>query len=49
VLSRAVDYKDVFATLYHNFGIDARNTALIDPQGRPQMLLDVGTPLTELV
>ncbi len=49
VLSRAVDYKDVFATLYHNFGIDARNTALIDPQGRPQMLLDAGTPLSELV
>ena len=49
VLSRPVDYKDVFATLYHNFGIDARNTGLIDPQGRPQMLLDDGSPLSELV
>jgi hypothetical protein len=49
VLSRPVHYKDVFATLYHRLGIDARNTSLIDPQGRPQMLLDEGTPLPELV
>ena len=48
VLSRAVHYKDIFATLYQNLGIDARNTALTDPQGRPQILLDYGTPLPEL-
>lgn len=49
VLSRAVHYKDIFATLYHNLGIDARNTALTDPQGRPQILLDEGVPLPELI
>lgn len=48
VVSRPVHYKDVFATIFQNLGIDARNTTLIDPQGRPQYLLDAGTPLPEL-
>jgi hypothetical protein len=48
-LSRAVHYKDIFATLYHNLGIDARNVTLTDPSGRPQYLLDEGEPLRELV
>lgn len=48
VTSRPVSYKDVFATLYRNLGIDARRTTLIDPQGRPQYLLDEGEPLVEL-
>lgn len=47
-ISRPVDYKDIFATVFQNLGLDARNTTIIDPQGRPQSLLDAGTPLPEL-
>jgi uncharacterized protein (DUF1501 family) len=46
--ARPVSYKDVFATLYAHLGIDPHQTALVDPQGRPQHLLDTGTPLGEL-
>ncbi|HLQ44819.1 MAG TPA: DUF1501 domain-containing protein [Planctomycetaceae bacterium] len=49
VASRPVHYKDIFATVYHTLGIDPHRTALIDPQGRPQHLLDEGQPLRELV
>ena len=49
VASRPVDYKDIFATVFGQLGIDARNTTIIDPQGRPQYLLDAGEPLPELV
>ena len=49
VVSRPVHYKDVFATIFQNLGIDARNTTITDPQGRPQYLLDGGEPLPELV
>ncbi len=48
-ISRPVHYKDVFATLYHNLGIDATRTTIDDPSGRPQYLLDEGEPLPELV
>src|SRR5690606_8596170 len=48
-VARPVHYKDVFATLYHVLGIQARNVTLNDPQGRPQYLLDEGEPLPELV
>ncbi len=47
--SRPVTYKDVFATLYRNLGIDARQTTIVDPRGRPQYLLDEGEPLREVV
>ena len=48
-LSRPVHYKDVFATLYRNLGIDALGVTVTDPTGRPQYLLDSGAPLDELV
>jgi hypothetical protein len=48
-VARPVHYKDVFATLYHTLGIDARKLTLTDPQGRPQYLLDEGEPLSELI
>jgi hypothetical protein len=48
-ISRPVHYKDIFATLYRNLGIDARGTTIIDPHGRPQYLLDEGEPLHELI
>ena len=47
--SRPVSYQDVFATLYHNLGIDANKTTILDPTGRPQYLVSDGQPLTELV
>jgi len=47
-ISRPVHYKDIFATLYRNLGIDARNVTIDDPQGRPQYLLDAGAALPEL-
>jgi uncharacterized protein (DUF1501 family) len=47
-VSRPVHYKDIFATLYRNLGIDARKLTIDDPQGRPQYLLDVGDPLREV-
>ena len=45
---RPVSYKDVFATLYRNLGIDALRTSVEDPTGRPQYLLDEGKPIDEL-
>ena len=48
-VARPVHYKDVFATMYHHLGIDPHQTTLVDPQGRPQHLLDTGAPLRELV
>jgi hypothetical protein len=47
-IARPVSYKDIVATLYHHLGIDPHHTTLIDPQGRPQHLLDAGTLLPEL-
>ncbi len=47
-ISRPVHYKDVFATLYRNLGIDARQITIEDPQGRPQYLLDEGEPISEV-
>ncbi|MCA9049760.1 MAG: DUF1501 domain-containing protein [Planctomycetaceae bacterium] len=47
-VSRPVHYKDVFATLYRNLGLDARSITIEDPQGRPQYLLDEGDPVPEL-
>jgi len=49
VVSRPVHFQDVFATLYGNLGINPATTTLIDPNGRPQHLLDIGQPIRELV
>jgi len=48
-ISRPIHYQDVFATLYHNLGINARATTIVDPTGRPQYLLDRGEPIRELL
>ncbi|MEK6261701.1 MAG: DUF1501 domain-containing protein [Planctomycetota bacterium] len=48
-VSRPVHYKDVFATIYHHLGIEPHRIALVDPQGRPQHLLDEGQPIRELI
>lgn len=48
-IARPISYQDVFATLYHHLGIDARALTLQDTTGRPQYILDQGRPLRELV
>jgi hypothetical protein len=46
--NRPVQFGEVFATLYHNLGIDLSRTTLLDPTGRPQHLIDC-EPMRELV
>lgn len=46
--SRPVTYKDIFATLYHNLGINPFTTTITDPTGRPQYLLDSGHRIQEV-
>jgi hypothetical protein len=48
VKDRPVQLQEVFATLYHNLGVDL-DTTIIDPNGRPQYLLDHRQPIRELV
>ncbi len=45
---RPVGFNDVFATLYHNLGLNPETTAVIDPTGRPQRVTD-GEVIRELV
>ena len=44
-----VHCQEVFATLYHNLGIDVSRTTVEDRKGRPQYLLEHQQPLAELV
>jgi hypothetical protein len=46
---RPVHLQEVFATLYHNLGIDVAKTQLIDPAGRPQYLTEIREPINELI
>ncbi|MHB8521784.1 MAG: DUF1501 domain-containing protein [Limisphaerales bacterium] len=49
-VERPVQFGEVFATLYHNLGIDASKTTITDLSGRPQYLVDNGCqPMKELV
>jgi uncharacterized protein (DUF1501 family) len=45
---RPVHFQEVFATLYHNLGIDTSRTTLTDPTGRPQYLVEK-PPISELL
>jgi Protein of unknown function (DUF1501) len=46
---RPVHFQEVFATLYHNLGIDPARTTVKDLQGRPHYLVDAGVePIREL-
>ena len=45
---RPVGFNDIFATLYHNLGLNPETTTINDPTGRPQHLTD-GKALSELV
>jgi hypothetical protein len=46
---RPVHVHEVFATIYRQLGIDVNNTTLVDPNGRPQYLVDVRQPIHELI
>jgi hypothetical protein len=46
---RPVHFGEVFATLYHNLGIDVSKVTLPDLAGRPQYLAEGFQPLHELV
>lgn len=47
---RPVTFQEVFATLYHNVGIDTETATVEDLAGRPQYLVDAGVkPIAELV
>jgi hypothetical protein len=37
---RPVHFQEIFATLYHNLGLDPATTTINDPTGRPQHLVD---------
>jgi hypothetical protein len=49
VKERPVEYGEIFSTLYHALGIDARRTTITDYHGRPHYLVDGHEPLRELV
>ena len=46
---RPVTFQEVFATLYHNIGIDVSQATVEDLHGRPHYLVDAGVePIREL-
>ncbi len=46
---RPVHLREVFATLYHNMGIDVARAQFLDANGRPQYLVDGQKPIAELI
>lgn len=49
-MRRPVTFAELHATLYHNLGIDANQTTLVDLNGRPQYLVeDHAQPLAEVM
>ncbi len=46
---RPVHMQEVFATMYHNLGIDVAHATIPDNSGRPQYLIDQHEPIRELV
>lgn len=46
---RPVHFQEIFATLYHNLGINASTTTVSDPTGRPHYLVDSAQPISELI
>jgi hypothetical protein len=48
-VERPVEFGEVFATLYHNMGIDVNRVTVADLSGRPQFLVDGFQPMRELV
>ncbi len=49
-VKRPVTFEEIFATLYHNIGLNLDEVRLTDPNGRPQYLVDSDAkPIRELV
>ena len=46
---RPVHYRDVFATLYHNLGIDTTTLNIPDQTGRSRYIVQGHTPVEELI
>jgi uncharacterized protein (DUF1501 family) len=46
---RPVHFQEVFATLYHNLGIDANSATIRDFSGRPRYLVDDHLPIREVI
>jgi hypothetical protein len=46
---RPVSFEEVFATLYHNMGINTDTTTLNDLAARPQYLVEGAKPIRELI
>jgi hypothetical protein len=46
---RPVEFGEVFATLYHNLGIDINQATVPDLSGRPRFLVEGHQPIKELV
>ena len=46
---RPIHYQEVFATLYHNLGLDARRITVTDRNGSDQRLLEYPDPIKELI
>ena len=49
IVDRGVHFGEVFATLYHQLGLDPNRVALPDLTGRPQYLVDGWEPMRELI
>ena len=47
--TRPVHMQEVFATVYHNLGINVAQTTIPDHNGRPQYLVDRHDVIRELV
>ena len=48
-VERPVHFQEVFATLYHNMGIDVNKATVTDLSGRPHYLVDGYQPMRELI
>jgi uncharacterized protein (DUF1501 family) len=49
-IKRPVKFQEVFATMYHNMGLDAHSDRLFDGQGTPRYPVDSGVePIRELL
>jgi hypothetical protein len=46
---RPVHFQEMFATLYHNMGIDVNKATVTDLSGRPHFLVDGHQPMRELI
>ncbi|HWB03224.1 MAG TPA: DUF1501 domain-containing protein [Verrucomicrobiales bacterium] len=49
IAERGVHFGEVFATLYHQLGIDANRVTIPDLSGRPHYLVDGWLPMPELI